>query len=415
VGVGKRIVVVGAGVVGLWIAYELRKRGHDVIVVDKGELGSGSSSGNAGWVIPARTLPLPAPGLHWEGLKMMMQPDSALYIKPSALPRLTGWFTQFLKYCNAEAYRRGCQAMASLSIHAHPGYDRLVADGLQFEMHEQGLLSVYLTEEMLEAGWRDHMTMAEFGLGQPQKLTAQEARELEPALAPNIAGGIFIRQARHVDPWTLLNALAQRLAAEGVPLAWRTEVTGFERGGSRVLGVQTSAGTWACDDVVIAAGAWAARVVKPLGYRLPLQAGKGYSLQFSQPNPSLRSAVFLADAKIACTPLKRGTRFAGTIEFSGVNLVLDRQRIAAFQKKIPRYLPDFDGQAEAVPWVGMRPVTPDGLPVIGPVPGWDNAYVASGHSTAGLPLAPATAQRIADMIEGKLMPPGDPFDPARFG
>src|SRR5690625_1217863 len=166
----KRVIVVGAGVIGLWTAYELRRRGMDVVVVDQGQLGAGSSYGNAGWVIPARTLPMPAPGLHWEGLKMMVQPDSPLYIKPSALPRLTGWLTQFLKYCNPEAYRRGCEAMASLSIQAHPGYDRLVEDGLEFEMHEQGLLSVYVDEAAMEVGYRDHLTMDELGRSEERRV-----------------------------------------------------------------------------------------------------------------------------------------------------------------------------------------------------------------------------------------------------
>lgn len=410
----KRVIVVGAGVIGLWTAYELKRRGMDVVVVDQGQLGAGSSYGNAGWVIPARTLPMPAPGLHWEGLKMMVQPDSPLYIKPSALPRLTGWLTQFLKYCNPEAYRRGCEAMASLSIHAHPGYDRLVEDGLQFEMHEKGLLSVYVDEDAWEVGYRDHLTMDELGLGAPIRLDAREAREMEPELGPQVVGGVFIKEARHIDPGTLLKALADRLQQDGVELRMGTQVTGFERSGDRVTGLKTSGGTLSGDDVVLASGAWAGALVKQLGYSLPLQAGKGYSLQFTAPNPKLTASVFLGDAKIACTPMNTGTRYAGTIEFSGINTNMERSRIESLHKKIPQYLPNYDGTAYASEWVGMRPVTPDGLPVIGLVPGWTNTYIASGHSTAGLPLAPATAERIATMIAGEAQSGGDAFDPARF-
>ncbi|HLT59194.1 MAG TPA: FAD-dependent oxidoreductase [Limnochordales bacterium] len=410
----KRVVVVGAGIVGLWIAYELRRRELDVVVIDKAELGSGSSFGNAGWVIPARALPLPAPGLHWEGLKMMMQPDSPLYIKPTALPRLTGWFTQFLKYCNPEAYRRGCEATASLTRMAHAGYDQLVEDGLQFEMHHRGLLSVYLDEKAWEIGFKDHQTMAELGLGEPQRLSAQEVRAMEPELGPGVVGGVFIHEARHVDPGSVLRALADRLAADGVRLLFSTEVTGFERQGDRLTGVKTKTETVAADDVVIAAGAWAGELAKPLGYSLPMQAGKGYSLQFSTANPRLQTALFLADAKIACTPLHRGTRYAGTIEFSGINLHMERARIEALHRKIPEYLPNYDRGLEAVEWVGMRPVTPDGLPVIGPVPGFANAFIASGHSTAGLPLAPGTAKMIADYVTGNPPAGPNPFDPARW-
>lgn len=411
----ERVVVIGAGIIGLWTAYELRKRGLDVIVIDKGEIGSGSSFGNAGWVIPARTLPMPAPGLHWEGLKMMVQPDSPLYIKPTALPRLTGWFTQFLRYCNPEAYRRGCEAMASLSIEAFPGYDQLVEDGLEFEMHERGLLSVYLDEAVFETGYKDHQAMDSFGLGAPTKLTAQEAKELQPELGPNVVGGVFIREARYIDPGSVLQALASRLRDEKVELRLSTEVTGFERHNDRVRGVKLKGETVAGDHVVIAAGARAGGLAKSLGYSLPMQAGKGYSLSFKAPNPALDSALFLGDAKIACTPMNQGTRYAGTIEFSGINEHLETSRIESLHKWIPQYLPNYDRTAAAVEWVGMRPVTPDGLPVIGWVPGYANAYVASGHSTAGLPLAPATARRIADLITGETESDAGPFDPARFG
>lgn len=411
----ERVIVVGAGVIGLWTAYELRRRGMDVVVIDKGDLGSGSSFGNAGWVIPARTLPMPAPGLHWEGLRMMVQPDSPLYIKPTALPRLTGWFTQFLRYCNETAYERGCEAMASLSIKAHAGYDQLVEDGLQFEMHERGLLSVYLTDEALETGYKDHLTMDRHGLGAPIKLNAQEVKDLQPELGPEVVGGVFIKEARHIDPGTLLDALAARLQSDGVDVRLFVEVTGFERQKDRITGVKTKTETVAGEHVVIATGSWAGSLVRPLGYSLPLQAGKGYSLSFSAPNPLLGSALFLGDAKIACTPLNSGTRYAGTIEFSGLNAYLERQRIESLHKWIPRYLPKYDADATASEWVGMRPVTPDGLPVIGPIPKITNAYIASGHSTSGLPLAPATAERIADLIAGQTAPSPDPFNPTRFG
>ena len=411
----KRVVVVGAGVIGLWIAYELKRRGMEPVVVDKDKLGSGSSYGNAGWVIPSRTLPLPAPGLHWEGLKMMVQPDSPLYIKPTALPGLTGWFTQFLKYCNEEAYQRGCAAMASFSRHAHAGYDQLVADGLEFEMHERGLLSAYIQPETMEVAFQDYAAMARLGLGEPQRLTAEETRELEPQLGPEVVGGIFIKEARHIDPRTLLGALAGRLEAQGVELRFQTEVVGFVGSGARLAGVKTTTETIYADDVVVATGAWAGGLLKSIGYAVPMQAGKGYSLQYDAPNPRLGPALFLADSKIACTPLSSGTRYAGTIEFSGINTHLDERRIEAFQKWIPRYLPNYRMDAPAERWVGMRPVTPDGLPVIGSVPGYDNVYVAAGHSTAGLALAPATAWRIADLLAGGVPPAGDPFDPARFG
>src|SRR5690625_3939451 len=275
-----RVVVVGAGVIGLWIAYELKKHDFEVTVVDQGTLGSGSSFGNAGWVIPARTLPLPAPGLQWEGMKMLMQPDSPLYVKPTAFPRLTGWLTQFMKYCNEQAYRRGCQAMASLSIHAHPGYDSLIEDGFEFEMHEHGLLSVYLDEGTFATGYKDHQTMERFGLGKPDKLDAKEVREMQPKLGNDVIGGVFIKEARHIDPGSLLSAFARWLQSHDVALHFETEVVGLQQQNGRITGVNTKERTLVADYVVVATGAKAGQLVRPLGYSLPMQAGKGYSLSF---------------------------------------------------------------------------------------------------------------------------------------
>lgn len=410
----ERVVVVGAGIVGLWTAYELQRRGMDVVVIDKGELGSGSSIGNAGWVIPARTLPMPSPGLHWEGLRMMVKPDSPLYIRPTALPGLTGWFTQFLKYCNAEAYQKGSEAMTSMSVHAHAGYDRLVEDGLEFEMHADGLLSVFLNGDALENSLKDYEAMGRLGTGQPVKMTAAEAREFEPELGPDVIGGILIKKARHIDPGTLLDALAGRLRERGAQLHFSTEVTGLVREGERITGVRTKNETVSGDHVVVATGAWAGALLRPLGYSVPLEAGKGYSLSYKVANPKLRTALFLEETKIACTPMGGGTRFAGTIEFSGINLNMDRRRLESIHRGIPQFLPKYDAGDVALQWVGMRPVTPDGLPVIGRIPGFENAFIASGHSTAGLALAPPTAERIAALIGGAAPPQADPFAPGRF-
>lgn len=411
-----RSIIIGGGVIGLLSAYELRRRGRDVIVIDKGNFGQGASAGNAGWITPSLSAPVPAPGLVAQSIKWMLRPDSPLYVKPSVVPGMLGWLLEFWRHCNVEKYEQGRSALGMLNRLSLRDFDRLAEQGLDFEMHSAGLLYVFRTEEALRAYLDDLAHWEEFGASEPKRLTPDEARELEPALRPEIIGGLLVESERHVRPEKLLSAAEQWLRANGADMRAHTEVADLVIQDGRVTGVRVKGGdVIEGDEVLLATGAEAASLAARAGFELPMQAGKGYSLTIRNPKLKLGRSMYLVEGRVALAPYDGALRLAGTMELSGINTNLYEERIAGIRKSAGLYLTDWSDGDEIIPWVGMRPMLPDGLPAIGRAPTIPNFYIASGHAMLGVTLGPTTAALIADlMTKGQAEIDLTPFDPARF-
>lgn len=419
-----RTVVIGAGVIGLACAYELRRRGDEVIVVDRVGPGAAASAGNTGWVCPSFSGPVPGPGLVGQSIRWMLSPDSPLYVKPRLDPGFLAWLWSFWRHCTTPAYHAGLDAVAGLNTRTMVLYDALAADGVRFEMHRQGVLFAFLGRAALEHVGADLERMQRYGYAPARTLTASEARDLEPALSANVIGGILAGDERHVRPESLVAGLAERLSEMGVDMRSGTDVTGFRRRGAAsaaspqagtVAAVETSTGTIGAERVVVAAGVWSSRLVRALGFHLPLEAGKGYSITLEEPAVRVARPLYLDEARVAVSNFDGALRLAGTMELSGLNADLDARRVEAIRRSADRYLAGWRGARGEQAWVGMRPLTPDGLPVIGAVPGAGNVYLATGHGMLGVTLAPATAAALADLMtagQGGAAP--SPFDPGRF-
>lgn len=253
------------------------------------------------------------------------------------------------------------------------------------------------------------------GASPPLKFSADEARELEPALRPDIEGALLVESERHVRPETLLASVEKWLRENDVELRSHTEVVDLVIEGGRITGVRTADGPIQGDEVLLATGAEAAFLAKRAGFNLPMQAGKGYSLTIRNPRLKLKRSMYLVEGRVALTPFDGALRVAGTMELSGINTHLYEQRIAGIRRSTDRYLTDWQDGDETKTWVGMRPMLPDGLPAIGRSPHIPNFYVASGHAMLGVTLGPTTAVLIADLItKGTSDIDLSPFDPGRF-
>ena len=227
----------------------------------------------------------------------------------------------------------------------------------------------------------------------------------------------MVEEEFHVRPETLVAGYANRLRQMGVEICSNVEVTGANgaRPGAPVRGVETTAGLLDGDEVLVAAGAWSGQVLEAFGVSLPVQAGKGYSITLTGIGPALMRPLYLGEAKVGGSPFDGATRFAGTMELSGVNETLDRRRLAGIRAGIGRYLRQPVNEGEGTEWVGMRPLTPDGLPMLGRVPGYQNLSVATGHAMLGITMAPVTGETMADVITGVASAAAlAPFDPGRF-
>ncbi len=411
----KRTVVIGAGVIGLATAYGLAKRGRKVVVIDQGKPGDACTKGNAGWVTPAISAPIPAPGLTWTSLKWMARSDSPLYIAPTAVPSMSRWLWRFWRHCNAADFERGLHAVAELNRPTMALFDQLEREGVQFELHRQGLLFTFVDENYMKETLAEFGHYGQYGYRLPTPLSGGEVRALEPVLSDEVRCGFQVEEEYHVRPETLAAGYVTKLVEFGVTLRSGVAVRGMIRDNGRVVAVQTDAGDEPADDVVVAAGAWTGLVVEHLGVSLPVQAGKGYSITLNGEGPRLTRPIYLGEARVGCSPFDGAVRFAGTMELSGINTLLDRRRIVGIRKGIARYLRTPVPPEAGIEWVGMRPLTPDGLPLLGRVPGFSNAYVASGHAMLGVTLAPVTGEAMADLVTGvPSRPVLGPFDPGRF-
>lgn len=408
-----RSIVIGAGVIGLACAHALRRRGRDVLVIDQDQPGAACSRGNAGWIVPCLSGPIAAPGLTATTIKWMARSDSPLYIAPGAVPQLARWLWRFWRYCNPADYRRGLEAVARLNQDTFALFDQLAKDGLGFELHRAGLLFAFIDRGYMRHALAEFDHLVRFGYRRPEPLDAAAARALEPALSRRVTAAIMVDTEYHVRPESLSAGYVRSLEASGATVKSGVEVTGagFDNGRARL--VETSAGPFEADEIVIAAGAWSGRIAEFFDVRLPVQAGKGYSITLEDAPSPIGRPLYLGEARVGCSPFNGGFRFAGTMELSGINTVLDRRRLTGMRKAIGRYL-DPGIRTDGVEWVGMRPITPDGLPLMGRLPRFENVFLATGHSMLGVTLAPATGEAMANLMTGKPAPELAPFEPGRF-
>lgn len=410
-----RVVIVGAGVIGAASAYHLARAGHEVVVLDAGKAGFGASYGNAGWVCPAETGPVAAPGMVLQALRWMLRPDSPLFIKPRLSLPFAGFLLQMAAKSNARDFRAGLQSNVDFFADSMQWFDEYRRDGIDFEMYSDGLLMAFLGREKFTHHAHD-LDIAEAAGLEPQSLVGDALRAQEPALSDAVVAGIYYPFERGIRSETITPGLVRRARELGVEFREQTPFEGIVQQHDRVTAVKTPDGRVLCDAVVVAAGVWTAAVARSFGVRLPIEPGKGYSIEYANPAVALRQPISFTEAKCVGTPLGSSLRLAGTMEFAGYDHSINPVRVDAIRRAPSKFLSNWDAAAVTTePWAGFRPMTPDSLSVIGKLGRYDNAYVAAGHGMYGLTLAPATAQAVVEMVEHKQVPERlRAFSPDRF-
>jgi D-amino-acid dehydrogenase len=394
-----RVAVIGGGVIGLCVAQSLVRRGAEVVVLERDACGGAASAGNAGWITPSLSGPIPAPGVVGKAAKWMLDRESPLLIRPRLDPSFLGWLVSFWRACRRERYAAGMEATLRLAETTLDAFDRLVADGVEFEMHADGLLYLVRSEQSLQEWVEMYDDLEALGFdGQPQLLDERAVHALEPAINGGVAGGLLGRRERHVRPETLTRGLCRWLREHGAEMREHTRVEWLVRSGTTWT-ISTSTGAVQADRVVLAAGVWTKDLLRGLGVKIPLEGAKGYSVTAGvNGHVAPKRPLYLTEIKVGASPFDGAVRLAGTLELSGRDLRVDERRVAAMVGHALEYLGGWAPDHHRVDWAGLRPLLPDAIPLVGEVPGHRGAYAATGHGMLGVTLAPATGEALAQLM-----------------
>jgi D-amino-acid dehydrogenase len=397
-----KTIVVGAGAIGLSSAYYLRKMGVEVTVVDAGDPGSKASGHNAGWIVPSMSTPVPAPGMLPQALRWMLRRDSPLYVSPSISPRYLGFMAEMLRNCTTARFEAGLKVLAGLSSETLQLFDDMASDGVVFEMHSDPLTMLYTNPASLQkhAGELQSMEAHISGFAWRPIEGVDLSRGI-PDVTADVVGALQTYGDRSLDPGSFTRGLAAACQRDGVEfrLGHRAQLR-TETDGS--VAVIVNGEVLRSDKVVVAAGVWTNELLAGIGSHISLISGKGYGYDLPLQPGGPQHPMYLSEAKVAITPLTSRVRIAGTMGFGGINERISRSRAEGLLKSLPKYFrnwPSLSGPPE--PWTGLRPMTPDGLPIIGPSNKHSDVLIATGHAMLGVSLAPPTGLLIAEMATGE--------------
>jgi len=409
-----RVCVIGGGAVGLCAAEALAAQGCEVTVLERDRCGAGASAGNAGWITPSLATPVPGPGVIATSLRWLIDPSGPLWIRPSLSPALLDWIARFVVNCRRPAYNRGLAALQLAAARAGRAFDALADRGVEFERHHEPLLFPAFAQAELDYLIHAVDELHRGGSSQPlEQVSAIEMRGLEPALGPDLLGGIIAYGEGRVRPEGLTAGVHRALIARGVEVTEGVPVTRLTRDGPEWL-AETPTGPRRAEAVVIAGGVDSARLLAGHGLRLPIVAAKGYSRTFALDPSGPKQPLYLEDPKVAISVYDEGVRVSGTLELGARGLSLSARRIEAITAAAQRALPGWQMPPQPRDWAGMRSLSPDGLPYIGPVPGLEGVHLATAHATLGITLAPLTGELLAAMLlDGARDELVSAFDPAR--
>ncbi len=397
----KHVVILGAGVIGLSVAAECARRGHRVTIVERDpERRNGCSFGNAGMIVPSHFVPLAAPGMVALGLKWMWNPESPFYIKPRLSWDLVTWALRFAAAGTRRHVEQSAPVLRDLHLASREAFVRMAEAGEDFGLVQRGLLMLFQTAKALEE--EAHTAEEARALGVPADvLDAKQTAALDPAVTMEIHGAVYFPRDCHLRPEQYVAALERRIRAANGEFHFNTEMTGWRREGSRLAAIKTTQGEIAGDEFVLSGGSWSPEMARGLNLRLPMQAGKGYSVTLAHPVELPQICSILCEARVAVTPMGGRLRFGGTMEIAGIDQTINSRRVRGIIKAATRYYPRFQEEhfAGIEPWCGLRPCSPDGLPFLGRTQAAPNLVVATGHAMMGLSLAPATGEMVGQLID----------------
>ncbi|WP_027259145.1 NAD(P)/FAD-dependent oxidoreductase [Leisingera aquimarina] len=391
-------IVIGAGVIGAAIAYDLQKRGRSVTLIDRDAPGSGASFGNMASIAVTEFMPVARPSTWKQIPGWMMDPEGPIWVSPRYMPRLIPWFLRFLAASRPSAVRRLEAAGAALCEHALADTQALMREiGIVDQMSNAGCLSLYANEAEFQAD-RERIDMLDrFGFDY-DVLDAPAIRALEREITQKITKAVLLPNNRTVaDPQKIVLRLVERFEGFG-GVVRRADVTGFERD-ERITGVRLGAGVLRADEVVLSAGAFTARLSKLLGELMPLETERGYHTQIMAPGIEMAHSIIWPAKAFMVSPTADGIRVGGTVEMAGLDAAPDYRRAKITVRRAREALPNLKVE-DFTEWMGHRPAFPDTIPVMSASAKTPGLFYATGHGHLGLTYAATCAHLMGDLITG---------------
>ena len=413
------VLVVGGGPVGACAAQALAADGASVTLIEKEAEICPPVSGahaNCGLLVPSYVTPLAAPGALGQGLRWMLDSTSPFYIAPRPSGALLRWLWLYRAAATSARARAAATVLRALHTASADLHDELARDGGERWLYRRdGVVQAYEERATMEEAEKDAETQRVMGV-RADVLSPADVPARFPGLRGELAGALFFPDDGHMDPALFTRAVADKAAAAGAEVRRGVEAIALEPAGAGAVKVVTTRGDFIADQVVLAAGAWTPALTKGLGLALPIEPAKGYSVDVARPADFPELPLYLGDAHCILTPLGDALRLGSTLELSGWDMTIRRARVAGLRRAAQRVM----GIPEDAPvrqiWRGPRPVTPDGLPVVGRVPRRERVILAAGHCMLGLSLGPVTGKLVAELAGGR-QPSLDlaPLSPDRFG
>ena len=412
------VLVVGGGPVGACAAQALAADGASVTLIEKEAEVCPPVSGahaNCGLLVPSEVTPLAAPGALGQGLRWMLDSSSPFYIAPRPRGALLRWLWLYRSAATPARVQAAAPVLHALHAASADLHDALARDGGErWLYHHDGLIQAYETEASMDQAAEEAQAARALGV-RADVLCSAEVRARFPGLRGELAGALFFPDDGHMDPALFTRAMADRAAASGADVRRGTEAIALEPAGTGAVQVFTTRGDFVAEQVVLAAGAWTPALTRGLGLALPVEPAKGYSVDVDRPADFPELPLYLGDAHCMLTPLGDFLRLGSTLELSGWDMTIRRKRVAGLRRAAERVMGiPGDGPVRQI-WRGPRPVTPDGLPVVGRVPRRERVILATGHCMLGLSLGPVTGKLVAELAGGR--PPSldlTPLSPVRF-
>jgi D-amino-acid dehydrogenase len=403
------VVVVGGGAIGMSAAYALARRGVAVVVLERDRIGSGASAGTACMVTPSHADRMASPGYLRQGIRDALNPGAPVALRPR--PGTVGWMSRFarasLRSAAADAGSEHLRDLARRSLELHRRWSNETGTGLV----ENGTLNIWSGKR----AERRRDAAVEAGRTAGFEMLALDSAEIA-ALEPDVQEADFAAlcpEDGHVDSLRFVERVASGARTAGARISEGIEVVHISRSG-RGVRVETTRGTITCGHVVLAAGVWSRRFAGDLEARIPVTAAKGYHVEYEGFGDGIQRPIYLSDARVVATPLEGRLRIAGTLEIGTDPERIDMRRVDAVRHAGERHVRGLVLQSPTGIWKGLRPMSADDMPLVGPVPGDPRVTLATGHGTLGITLAPVTGELVADQVTGMAVEPDPLLDPARF-